>query len=554
MLIARFLHCLGDLSSLIVTGVVYLLHRLKPVITEASMDGQVANAAEQPAPAGNPVPIAAHLAELGPWELRTRARYPWLRWSRADAEINGAFGGEFASRDACFEELHDRLAALSELEMAIVYQLSSFMKHAINVGGGSSPKWGGWHRVRCARSVYRRSLEPAPPIYPGGGCLGYICETIDDYGAYSGFGGGADPGMVTQCLMLIGLIARYCELDEFFVPSAGPFDGSCLNLSVPDEEEFDPVHDAAHLTEEKVAERERLRGRLTDLVAAADVKLEVLIGTRAPEAFPIMCPVKISSQTPSDSASFGVQDELRCQPLHTVIQKADMNLIVAQGHPDPRAWFLSHGRDEAAITELWTFGLDALGDVARHAVENGVVHDITCPNQLFDRWLPAEMQGARRPAPIGESTSSGMQTFSHGGGGFTLRAAPNPSASESATSTRRFSAGMHAAQARAKEDEAARWEALRWPLCDYCGIYIAASERAIACRRALAMARHQRLGVESPAQVLSADLMQSIARFVDFGLVASIEAAPTTFANQHILGCFCSEEHCTLACDVLACV
>ena len=497
-------------------------------------------------------PVESH-AETSLWETLTKARFPWLRWSRADSEIDGAFGA-VASCEECYEELYGRLVSLSELEMALVYQLSSFMKHAINVGGGSSPKWGGWHRVNCARSLYRQSLEPGAPIYPGNGCLGYICETIDDYAAYSGFGGGAHGSMQSQCHMLVGLIAAYCELDAFFHPSSGPFDGGCLQLYVPDEEEFDPEYDAAELTTEKVAERARLRARLEVLIPAADSKIEALISTKAPEAFPIMCPFQISAESPGD-VGFGVQDEVRCCSLQTVLGNADAQLIVAQGH-DPREW--ANGLNESALRHLWTAGLDALGDAARRAVEAGIVHDITCPNQLFDRWLPPEMQGAQRPTPTGNEVAGGMQAFAHGGGGFSFRAAPDTSALDTLKNAR-FSAAMHASQARAKEDEAARWDALRSPLCDCCGLYIAASERAHVRRLALAMARHARLGAESPAHTLSADLMQMIMRYVDFGVTASVELMPSVVnsfvADQvswQLLGRFCCEAHCRLACDNLA--
>ena len=210
------------------------------------------------------------------------------------------------------------------------------------------------------------------------------------------------------------------------------------------------------------------------------------------------------------------------------------------------------------MRDLWTSGLDSLGDAARRAVEAGIVHDITCPNQLFDRWLPPEMQGAHRPTPTGGEMAGGMQMFTHGGGGFSFRAAPSTSALDTLKSVR-FSAAMHASQARAKQDEAAQWDALRWPLCDYCGLYITASKRAKDSRIALAMARHQRLGAESPAHMLSPELIQMIVRYVDFGVTASVEITPDVVnsfvadqVHTQLLGCFCSEAHCRLACDIVA--
>ena len=67
-----------------------------------------------------------------------KVRYPWLRWTRADPDLGGVFGSH-DTRELCFEEIFRRFDGASELELAVVYQLSSFFKHVLNVNGFHSP-------------------------------------------------------------------------------------------------------------------------------------------------------------------------------------------------------------------------------------------------------------------------------------------------------------------------------------------------------------------------------------------------------------------------------
>ena len=126
--------------------------------------------------------------------------------------------------------------------------------------------------------------------------------------------------------------------------------------------------------------------------------------------------------------STGVDDEARVRGLDDVLYNTKRLLMHAHGVPGTPGAQGGPLPTSPTWLELSVEGLNSFGPEAVSMMSRGMVHDIACPNQLFDRWLPLDQQGTTRPEP---TVLPGGHTTTRVGNGFILGTVAPPPADDS---------------------------------------------------------------------------------------------------------------------------